>query len=57
VSLYREAEAVPVATGIAPATFRVARGQYSVRFEFDGATHWRRDVSVWQRENRIAFHW
>lgn len=56
VSVFRGENPEPVANGLSPAEFRLEKGDYSVRFDFEGLVHWRRDVHVWSQQE-IDFHW
>jgi len=56
VTVFRDETPEPVAHGQSPAEFRLPKGDYSVRFEFEGRAHWRRNVHVWSKQE-IDFHW
>ena len=56
VSVFRDETPEPVAHGESPAEFRLPKGDYSVRFEFEGRTHWRRNIHVWSRQE-VDLHW
>jgi cell wall assembly regulator SMI1 len=56
VTVFRGENPEAVATGESPAHFVLVTGTYSVRFEFEGQTHWRRDVRVWTTKQEIDFH-
>lgn len=57
ISVFRGENPEPVASGVSPAELHLERGTYSVRFEFEGRVHWRRDIQVWKEKQEVDFHW
>jgi cell wall assembly regulator SMI1 len=56
VSVFQGENPEPVAQASSPAELRLPKGDYSVRFEFEGRAHWRRNIHVWSKQE-IDFHW